>query len=174
MLLLAATSANSLFAGTASTHPLILAASKGHAGVVQALLRASANVLAVDATGGTALHRSAGNGHVAVIETLLAAAKSKLLDRKDNEGHTAFHLAAIHEQSAACIALAEAGAELNTINGDGEAPASLLKPSLRSQLGLLGDEESAEDFTDWLAEHYPVPNPAAKAAGAGGAGGMYL
>ena len=29
----------------------------------------------------------------------------------------------------------------------------------RRQLGLLGPEEAAEDHTDWLSEHYPVPPP---------------
>ena len=45
-----------------------------------------------------------------------------------------------------------------TTNREGEAPAQLLKPSLRAQLGLLdGDEMEQEDHTDWLGANFPVP-----------------
>ena len=81
-----------------------------------------------------------------------------MIDARDKSANTAFHIAATHEQEAACVALAEAGAELTTTNTEGESPAALLKPSLRSQLGLLGpDEEEEQDHTDWLANNFPVP-----------------
>lgn len=157
-------------AGSSGSTALILAASKGHARIVRTLLEARANALAVDGSGGTSLHRAAAKGHVAVLEALLTL-RHDLVDRRDREGHTAFHLACIHEQPDACIALAEGGAELETTNAEGEAAASLLKPSLRSQLGLLGPEEAAEDHTDWLAEHYPVPQHKVAAPGSSG---LYL
>ena len=60
------------------------------------------------------------------------------------------------------LALAEAGAILETVNAEGEAPGTLLKPSVRSQLGLQTDAEEEEDHTDWLAANFPVPEPAPK------------
>ena len=168
--LIAAGAGLELGAGGSGSTALVLAASKGHAGVVRALVSASANALAVDGSGGTALHRSAAKGHLAVMEILIAS-HPKLIDLRDRAGNSAFHLAAIHEQAAACIALAEAGAELTTTNAEGESPSSLLKPSLRSQLGLLGEAEEAEDHTDWLSAHYPVPQPNANASGRAG---LYL
>ena len=148
-------------AGSSNSTALIFAASKGHAAVVQTLLGASANAMATDKSGAIPLHRAAGKGHIAVMEILLAALPAgAMINTRDKTGHTAFHIAAIHEQVGACIALAEANAELDTENAEGEAPASLLKPSLRSQLGLLlagEDAEMKEDHTDWLGANYPVP-----------------
>ena len=145
-------------AGSSASTALILAASKGRLEIVRALLLASANVQAVDKSGATALHRAAGRGELAIMELLLGALPAgTVIDARDGEGHTAFHVAAIHEQEHACVLLAEKGAELNTSNAGGEVPKALLKPSLRSQLGLADDEEAAEDHTDWLNASFPVP-----------------
>ena len=119
-------------------------------------------------------HRAAGRGHVAVIKLLLesqqAVARSALMDACDKEGHTPFHLAAIHRQADACVALGEAGANLETTNGRGEAPADLLPLSLRSHLGLKGKDGmdiDEEDATDWLGANFPVPEPKAPKLWAG-------
>ena len=95
-------------AGSSGSTALILAASKGRAAVVRTLLGAGASTQAVDGSGATALHRAAGKGHLEIVETLLEGGGSAaaLLDARDKEGHTAFHVAAIHEQAAACVLLA--------------------------------------------------------------------
>ena len=154
-------------AGSSGSTPLVLGSSKGHQNVVRALLGGGANTLAVDSSGATSLHRAAGNGHVAILDMLIschvsATSGTVLLDKRDKAGHTAFHIAAIHQQEAACVALAEAGVDLETVNAEGIAPASLLKPSLRSQLGLTveGVDEDEEDNTDWLGMNFPIPQPA--------------
>jgi ankyrin repeat protein len=152
-----------LAANSARSTPLILAASKGHVDCVHTLLAASARVLATDASGATALHRAASRGHMAAMQTLLSSQPAgTIINACDSEGHTPFHLAAIHEQEHACVALAEAGADLETTNARGEAPAALLKLSVRSQLGLSGEggvDAEDEDATDWLSENFPVPAP---------------
>lgn len=140
-------------AGSSGSTAIILASSKGHDAVVQALLNSKAGPFAVDASGATALHRAAGNGHVVVIETLLKAVPS-MIDTRDKTGHTAFHLAALHLQDAACFALAEAGANLDTENVEGEKPTLLLKPNLRSLLGLLVSHE--EDYKVRLESNCPT------------------
>ena len=145
-------------AGSSGTTAIILAASKGHQVIVSSLLAASANAQATDRSGSTALHRAAGNDHVAIIDVLLAACPAAL-DARDADGQTPFHVAAIHQKEAACLALAEAGAQLDTVSTEGEAPAQLLKPSLRLRLGMASEDEEAADHTDWLAAHFPVFNP---------------
>lgn len=145
-------------AASSGSTALVLAASKGRTDVVRVLLGKGANPLATDASGATALHRAAGKGELAIVELLLGALPAgTLIDVRDREGQTAFHVAAIHEQEGACVLLAEKGADLDTLNVAGESPKSLLKPSLRSQLGLADAEEEEADHTDWLSANYPVP-----------------
>ena len=152
-----------LGAGGARSTALILAASKGHADCVRTLLAASAKALATDTSGATALHRAASRGHVPIMHLLLASQPAgTIIDARDKEGHTPFHLSAIHEQEHACVALSEAGAAMETTNVRGEAPAALLKLRLRSQLGLDGEggmDVDDEDATDWLNANFPVPPP---------------
>jgi ankyrin repeat protein len=160
-----------LRAGSARSTSLIMAASKGHYECVHTLLAASAQALATDVSGATALHRAASRGHVEVIKALLASQPAgTLIDARDKEGHTPFHLAAIHEKADACVALGEAGANLETTNARGEAPAALLPLSLRSHLGLGGKgcmDIDEEDATDWLGANFPVPAPKAPKLWAG-------
>ena len=149
-------------AGSSGSTALILAASKGRATVVRTLLGAGASTEAVDGSGASALHRAAGKGHLEIVEALLeggGSAAATLLDARDREGHTAFHAAAVHEQAAACVLLAEKGAALDTTNLAGEAPKALLTPSLCSHLGLADEDEEMADHTDWLNASFPVQPP---------------
>ncbi|KOO33763.1 26s proteasome non-ATPase regulatory subunit 10 [Chrysochromulina tobinii] len=136
---------NSRVDGSGST-ALIFAASKGHADVLRVLIEAKADLLARDASKATALHRAAGRGHALIIPILINAMRhhAGTIEERDGNGQTAFHVACTMEEWNACIALAEAGADITTVDNEGNAAAMLLSPSLRNQLGLVEKEAEGE------------------------------
>tara|TARA_R110000787_G_scaffold52576_3_gene123791 strand:- start:142 stop:714 length:573 start_codon:yes stop_codon:yes gene_type:complete len=67
--------------------PLILAASRGHEDLVDALVRFRANVNAADEFGNTALFYAASGDHIGIIEILLEAEAA--IDAKNRQGVTA-------------------------------------------------------------------------------------
>ena len=136
---------NSRVDGSGST-ALIFAASKGHADVLRVLIEAKADLLARDASKATALHRAAGRGHALIIPILINAMRhhAGTFEERDGNGQTAFHVACTMEEWNACIALAEAGADITTVDNEGNAAAMLLSPSLRNQLGLVEKEAEGE------------------------------
>ena len=140
---------NSRVDGSGST-ALIFAASKGHADVLHVLIDAKADLLATDASKATALHRAAGRGHALIIPILINAMRhhAGAIEERDVNGQTAFHVACTMEEWSACIALAENGADITTVDNEGNAAAMLLSPSLRNQLGLVEKEEEGEAMQD--------------------------
>ena len=121
--------------GSGST-PLIYAASKGHAECVRLLLHASADIRERDSNQAGALHRAAGRGHVSVLAALLAKPPHSAINDSDSRGQTAFHVAAATGNDAACVMLAEAGADCRTTDAEGQMALELLTPSVRNQIGL--------------------------------------
>lgn len=99
---------------------LMLAALKGHLGLVQKLVEMDADV---NKPGWTPLHYAASGGHVAVIAHLLE--HSAYIDAESPNGTTPLMMAAMYGSPEAVKALIQAGAD----------------PTLKNQLGL-----SALDF----------------------------
>ncbi|XP_067833241.1 transient receptor potential cation channel subfamily A member 1-like [Heptranchias perlo] len=89
--------------------PLLLAAQNGHTKVVQLLLRKGA-LFVRDYKCWTSLHYAAFGGYTQTMEVLLQT-NITLLDRVDDEGNTALHLAAREGHgSAVCLLLAQGAA----------------------------------------------------------------
>ncbi len=91
---------------------LILASAAGHGEVVQVLLRAGADVNAVDERGWPAILRAAYFGHGAIVRALVEAGASPDA-RETIEGGTALHFAARQNHADIVRALLEAGADPN-------------------------------------------------------------
>lgn len=72
-------------------NPLMLAATKGHAQIVQRLLAAGASANTSEDHGNTALMAATRQGHAAVVKMLLAAGATRQLRNKD--GHSASDIA---------------------------------------------------------------------------------
>ncbi|CAM9237349.1 unnamed protein product [Ectocarpus sp. 12 AP-2014] len=94
----------------AGATPLMMAAVKGNAHIVEILLRKGANVSMVDNGGVTALHFSAEQGLVVAVAKLLARAGADLEAKITTTRHTPLHLAALYGRSEMVGALIEAGA----------------------------------------------------------------
>jgi uncharacterized protein len=95
--------------------PLLLAAQRGHAGVIDVLLKAGASVTTADARlpeGQTLVMHAARSGNVASMKALVAAG-SPLNARETRTGTTAVIWAAVSNRGDAVRVLAEAGADLN-------------------------------------------------------------
>ncbi|MCX5924743.1 MAG: ankyrin repeat domain-containing protein [Candidatus Dependentiae bacterium] len=93
--------------------PLILAAEEGHVGVVEALIKARAEVDKVNNNGHTALMGAAREGNVDVIKVLIES--GALIDREDTEGYheTALNFAVENNRGEAVKTLIFAGADLS-------------------------------------------------------------
>ncbi|XP_072234361.1 transient receptor potential cation channel subfamily A member 1-like [Leuresthes tenuis] len=90
--------------------PLHLASTGGHTKVVQLLLRKGA-LFHSDYKGWTCLHHAASEGYTQTMEILLSA-NLKLLDKTDEDGNTALHIAARVGHVAAARLLLVKGAEI--------------------------------------------------------------
>ena len=71
--------------------PLVVAALKGEAGMVEALLEAGANIGAAEAEGFSALHGAAFQAHPSVVQTLVVAGAD--VDEPAHDGYRALHRA---------------------------------------------------------------------------------
>ncbi|XP_013857780.1 transient receptor potential cation channel subfamily A member 1b [Austrofundulus limnaeus] len=89
--------------------PLHLASKGGHTKVVQLLLRKGA-LFHSDYRGWTCLHHAASEGYTQTMDILLAA-NIKLLDKTDEDGNTALHIAARAGHVAAVRLMLVRGAE---------------------------------------------------------------
>ncbi|KAK9527797.1 hypothetical protein VZT92_014329 [Zoarces viviparus] len=96
--------------------PLHLASKEGHTKVVQFLLRKGA-LFHSDYKGWTCLHHAASAGYTHTMDILLSA-NLKLLDKIDEDGNTAIHIAAREGHVAAVRLLLSHGAELTLNNND--------------------------------------------------------
>uniref|UniRef100_UPI0037E71AE9 transient receptor potential cation channel subfamily A member 1b n=1 Tax=Semicossyphus pulcher TaxID=241346 RepID=UPI0037E71AE9 len=90
--------------------PLHLASKEGHTKVVQLLLRKGA-LFHCDYKGWSCLHHAASSGYTQTMEILLSA-NPKLLDKTDEDGNTALHIAAREGHVAAVRLILARGAEL--------------------------------------------------------------
>uniref|UniRef100_A0AAX7W8M0 Ion transport domain-containing protein n=1 Tax=Astatotilapia calliptera TaxID=8154 RepID=A0AAX7W8M0_ASTCA len=90
--------------------PLHLASKEGHTKVVQLLLRKGA-LFHSDYKGWTCLHHAASEGYTQTMDILLAA-NLKLLDKTDEDGNSALHIAARGGHVAAVRLLLARGAEI--------------------------------------------------------------
>jgi ankyrin repeat protein len=97
---------------------LILASAAGHGEVVQSLLRAGADVNAVDERGWPAILRAAYFGHGAIVRALLESGASPD-SRETHEGGTALHFAARQNHPDTVRALLDAGADPNAALSNG-------------------------------------------------------
>ena len=106
---------------TSSLTPLVLAAAKGHAHVVDILLQRGANTSLPSDDGVTPLLISAQNGHLEVVNLLLkAGANLEAVTRSLSS--TSLHLAAQRGHPEVVRALIEAGANVNCRRSDGATP----------------------------------------------------
>uniref|UniRef100_A0A669AWY9 Transient receptor potential cation channel, subfamily A, member 1b n=1 Tax=Oreochromis niloticus TaxID=8128 RepID=A0A669AWY9_ORENI len=90
--------------------PLHLASKEGHTKVVQLLLRKGA-LFHSDYKGWTCLHHAASEGYTQTMDILLSA-NLKLLDKTDEDGNSALHIAARGGHVAAVRLLLARGAEI--------------------------------------------------------------
>jgi ankyrin repeat protein len=100
---------------------LILASAAGHREVVQILLRAGADVNAVDERGWPAILRAAYFGHGGIVRALLESGASPDL-RETYEGATALHFAARQNHPETVRLLLDAGASPNAVLRNGWTP----------------------------------------------------
>ncbi|XP_051909850.1 transient receptor potential cation channel subfamily A member 1b [Hippocampus zosterae] len=89
--------------------PLHLASRGGHTQVVELLLRKGA-LFHSDYKGWTCLHHAASEGYTQTMEIILSA-NMKLLDKTDEDGNTALHMAARMGHVAAAMLMVNQGAE---------------------------------------------------------------
>ena len=97
---------------------LLLAAQRGHADLIDILLKAGASVKAADARlpdGQTLLMHASGTGNVASMKALIAAG-SGINARETRSGTTAAIWAATRNRADAVRVLVEAGADLNVLS----------------------------------------------------------
>ncbi len=99
---------------------LMIAAENGHASVVEVLLKAEANVNAVDSKGFTPLHVAAENGHASVVEVLLKAKAN--VNAVGSEGWTPLHVAAENGHASVVEVLLKAEANVNAVGIEGCTP----------------------------------------------------
>ena len=109
-------------------HAICAAASGGHAGCVQLLLRAGADPLAHDNVRETALHRACRVGHRDTVRAILSDpsvspdTRAALLSAETHVGLTPAHVAAENGHADVCVALAAAGAPLDAVDAYGMTP----------------------------------------------------
>ncbi|CQD08614.1 ankyrin repeat domain protein [Wolbachia endosymbiont wPip_Mol of Culex molestus] len=100
---------------------LTIAAENGHASVVEVLLKAEANVNAVDSNKWfTPLHVAAENGHASVVEVLLKAKAN--VNAVGIEGCTPLHVAAENGHASVVEVLLKAEANVNAVGIEGCTP----------------------------------------------------
>ncbi|NDE15748.1 hypothetical protein EBZ80_12545 [bacterium] len=144
-------------AGDTALH---VAAERGRAGAVRALLNAHSDPNAVAADGMTALHRAARDGHADVIAAL-SAAPGINLDRRDRFSQTPLHVAAERGHDRAVAALLESGARSSLrLYGDPPLHLAVRSRSPDTVLALLrgGADPRATDRRGRTALHLAAVN----------------
>ncbi|KAG2495140.1 hypothetical protein HYH03_006749 [Edaphochlamys debaryana] len=146
--------------------PLHVAASRGHADVVEVLLdRGKAKVEATDKNWKTALHVAALEGHGAVVEVLLDKGEAKV-DKVDKLGWTALQCAASQDHAGVVKALLARGANVEAkcehgwtplmraaYNGHVEAVRAMLRGAADQAVGTDWYTRALEAARRWsLAE----------------------
>ncbi|KXZ50826.1 hypothetical protein GPECTOR_15g512 [Gonium pectorale] len=129
--------------------PLHVAASKGHAEAVRALLSAGANKDAVVPNGLTPLHMAASNGHMEVLRALLAVGANK--EAVDMYGQTPLHTAAVYDHVEAVRALLRESANKEATDTYGQTPLHFAAmydhvEAVRALLGATANKEAADMF----------------------------
>ena len=112
-LLTNSSNANSICPGVMADMPVLSAAARhGGAEIVQALIKAGADVNGANEAGFTALHNAAHEGHTAVARVLLQAGAS--VDAKTSDGDSPLHSAAIGGRTEVVALLLSAGASVHS------------------------------------------------------------
>jgi len=119
------------------------------------LLKAGANIRAVDKEGRNALHLAAEKGCLAVVHVLLPY--KELLEAQDNSGNTPFLLAAANGHREVCETLLIAGANMRAVNNKGynvlhvaAFSSELYVMQLLSQCKEYLEAQAKEGFTPFL------------------------
>ena len=142
--------------------PLLVAANRGHGGVVEQLLKAGAKVDKAKADGSTPLFLASHQGHEGVIEQLLRAEADPNTAR--DGGIPPLTIASLGGHSRVCSLLLEAGANVNHSTGNlgaalraavargrREAALVLIKYGASSSGDTL-TRPMLEDLTKWMTE----------------------
>ncbi|XP_063076013.1 transient receptor potential cation channel subfamily A member 1a [Engraulis encrasicolus] len=122
--------------------PLHLASRNGHVRVVELLLRRGA-LCQSDYKGWSCLHHAAAGGYTQTMVTLLGS-HVKLLDKADDDGNTALHLAAREGHAVAVRLLLRRGAQMLLNKSD----ASFLHEAIHNHRREATEEVIASDRCD--------------------------
>ncbi|KAL3041036.1 hypothetical protein OYC64_011921 [Pagothenia borchgrevinki] len=138
--------------------PLHLASKEGHTKMVQLLLRKGA-LFHSDYKDWTCLHHAASEGYTQTMEILLSA-NIKLLDKTDEDGSTALHLAAKAGHVAAVRLLMARGADICLNNNDGSFLHEALQNGRKDVVNAVIDSdrlsESLSMFTPGSSRDCPI------------------
>lgn len=120
--------------------PLVVAASVGDTGAMDALVRSGAMVNAANVEGRTALHAAARGGQAGAIEYLLS--HGTFIDAMDKYGRTPLHYAARFGQASAAASLVRGGARTDLRDAQGYTAEALARASGYAQVsGVIISEE---------------------------------
>ena len=143
--------------------PLHLAAKKGHADVVCALLQMGADVRAVDNNGNNALHHCCiTSGGEDVADALLevgADAECKFINAAGGGKNTALHFACMSGQHRMVMALVTKGADLELRNADDKIPYKVAEAAGHDQV-----REVLTPVRTFMLAHLPEINTGLKFA----------
>lgn len=140
---------------------LISAIEDGSLKRVENLLRQGADVRAVTANGGTALHTAALLGEDAICAKLLES--GAVANARNNAGNTPLHLAARKGHVKACGVLIKAGAKINARNDDDETPFDLAQSAGKQEVFTILSAQ-AKNSAAHPATQTPAPRVAPTAS----------
>ncbi|XP_032406614.1 transient receptor potential cation channel subfamily A member 1b [Xiphophorus hellerii] len=129
--------------------PLHLASKAGHTKVVQLLLRKGA-LFHSDYKGWSCLHHAASEGYTQTMDILLSA-NPKLLDKTDEDGNTALHIAARSGHVAAVRMMLVRGAEIVLNKNDTSFLHEALQNGRKEVANAVIDSERIEEALQQFA-----------------------
>ena len=135
LLLAHGASANARYTDENLKTALHLSAHQGHLDIVQALLKAGADVDAKDVYSSTSLTLSAHQGHFDVVQALLKAGAD--VDAKDVNSYTALHGAAYDGHLDVVQALLKAGADVHAKGWGGVTALSWAKSNNHAEVAAI-------------------------------------